>query len=360
MKKGTGYKIGLITIGIVFLIMIAGGTAYQVWNTSDPQKTCNNCHEISPSYNTWAASAHRNFKCENCHGTALSNGWHSLKEKTNMVFSHFSGSMIHEDIGLDEAQILETMERCRVCHQTEYFMWNSSGHSASYADLFLNEVHNTTEQLNFDCLRCHGMFYEGTINDLVEPLSMQGPWSLLDPHKSDQPTIPCMTCHKVHSEGQPSQAPDHSSPDSIFYTRVKENKTVGFYSRHEEVHFALDQLPTPVILHGSDTIKTPDDPVYRLCVQCHAPSVWHQAGSHDDHTPIGVHEGISCATCHEKHSNFQGNSCDKCHPAISNCKLDVKAMNTSYFSASSTNNIHFVACVDCHEEGHVIANSRHP
>jgi len=350
MKTGNAYKIFLISLVVLVVLMASSGGGYIWWNAASPERTCNSCHEINPSYNTWAASAHREIKCNDCHGTALSNGWHSLKEKANMVFSHYGKDMAHDDIGLNETQRLETMDRCRNCHQTEYFLWNSSGHSASYSDIFLDEVHNNTEQLNFDCLRCHGMFYEGTINDLVTPISLQGPWYLTDENKIDQPTIPCMTCHKIHSEGQPSITPDYSMPDSIFYNRIKENKTVGFYSRHEKMHFTLDQLPTPVMLNHSDTVKTPDDPVYRLCVQCHAPSVWHQAGSHDDHTPIGVHGGISCATCHDNHSNFQGNSCDKCHPAISNCNLDVKSMNTSYYSPSSPNNVHFVSCDDCHED----------
>ncbi|HKJ78879.1 MAG TPA: cytochrome c3 family protein, partial [Prolixibacteraceae bacterium] len=108
-------------------------------------------------------------------------------------------------------------------------------------------------------------------------------------------------------------------------------------------------LPTPVMLVGADTIQTPNDPVYKMCVQCHAPSVWHQVGSHDDQTPVGVHSGISCRACHEPHSNFQRNSCDKCHPAKSrNCKLDVRTMNTTYFSPSSEHDIHFVSCKDCH------------
>jgi hypothetical protein len=350
MSKGNRYRLFLVAFAAIFVILITSGGGYIVWNAADPERTCNSCHEISPSYNTWTASAHRDIKCVNCHGTALSNGWHSLKEKTNMVFTHYSEDIIHEDIGLNEAQLLETMERCTNCHQTEYASWKSSGHSASYSDILLDEVHNTTEQLNFDCLRCHGMFYEGTINDLVTPLSIKGPWTLIREEKADQATIPCMACHKIHSKGEPSVKPDYSAPNDIFYSRLNENKTVGFYGRHEKIHFPLDQLPTPVMLHKGDTVKTPEDPVYRLCVQCHAPSVWHLAGSHDDHTPVGVHEGISCTACHERHSNFQRNSCVKCHPAISNCKLDVKTMNTTYSNPNSPNDIHSVACTDCHEE----------
>jgi hypothetical protein len=33
---------------------------------------------------------------------------------------------------------------------------------------------------------------------------------------------------------------------------------------------------------------------------------------------------------------------------LSNCGLEVEKMNTTYFNAASPNNIHFVACSDCH------------
>ncbi len=335
-------------IGLIILVVLFG-ISYTAWNAASPERSCASCHEISPSHTTWSASAHRNISCFKCHGTALENGWHSFSEKANMVVRHIQNKPHPDDIRMTEAQMLETMDRCISCHQKEHANWLSGGHSATYADILLHKEHNETEQLNFDCLRCHGMFNEGTIWDLVEPISIEGPWNLKDEKLASMPTMPCMACHQIHSEGEPARRPDYSRPENISYSRKLENNSIAFYVRNEKTHFNLDNLPTPVILAGNDTVLAPADPVYRLCVQCHAPSVWHQGGSHDDRTPRGVHEGLSCRACHEPHSNYQRNSCDKCHPAISNCNLDVKTMNTSYFSPSSPHNIHAVACTDCHE-----------
>jgi hypothetical protein len=340
----------LIIMWIFIPVLILTSGLYTWWNLASPDKTCTSCHEINSSFDSWMSSAHREIACRECHGTALSNGIHSLNEKTKMVFSHLDKDMHSDDIRLTESGILETMDRCVNCHQSEYAKWKSGGHSASYASIFLNETQNSKELLNYDCLRCHGMFYDNTIDDLVEPVSIRGPWKLKDPDKAGQPTIPCMACHQIHSNGEPLKTPDHSEPKNIFYGRNISGKSLGFYNRHEKIHFSPASLPQPDILIFGDTVQTPTDPVYRLCVQCHAPSVWHEAGTADDRTPVGVHEGISCRACHEPHSNNQRNSCDKCHPGISNCQLDVRTMNTSYLSPSSPNNIHFISCKSCHPD----------
>jgi hypothetical protein len=165
---------------VLLIIFVATGGSYTWWNAANPEKTCASCHEISPAHKTWTSSAHREIACFKCHGTAFGNGWHSIKEKTQMVFSHVQSAPYPEEIRLTEDQVLETMDRCKSCHENEYANWLASGHSASYSDIFLDEKHNTTEQLNYDCVRCHGMFYEGTTDDLVEPISIEGPWKMKD------------------------------------------------------------------------------------------------------------------------------------------------------------------------------------
>ena len=168
----------MVVIAYLFLLLLGGG--YTWWNAANPGKHAQVVMKLIRHIKHGQVSTHREISCFKCHGTALENGWHSLTEKTKMVFSHVKSAPFADDIRMTEDQILETMERCKSCHENEYANWLASGHSATYSDIFLDEKHNTTEQLNYDCVRCHGMFYEGTTDDLVEPISIEGPWKIKD------------------------------------------------------------------------------------------------------------------------------------------------------------------------------------
>jgi hypothetical protein len=338
-----------ILTGLAVFVVIGGGL-YTLWNESAPQKTCASCHEIEHSSSLWAQSGHRAMHCRECHGTAVSSGWHAFKERAAMVLHHFTGSG-PEAVRLQENDISAIVGNCKRCHESQYAGWLSGGHSATYEAIFLNEKHNTAEQPQSDCLRCHGMFFEGSISDLVTPLDSRGPWRLLNPEKAGEHVIPCLTCHMIHRQGLPASPAVYSDPKAIFYARAVDSSRAAFFDRYEQRHFDVSLLPRPVIMEGNRTVDVADDPLERLCVQCHAPNAWHQAGSADDRTPRGVHEGLSCRSCHEGHDNNPRRSCVKCHPAVSNCGLDVATMNTTYAKKESPHNIHSVACADCHPKG---------
>jgi hypothetical protein len=343
-------KITMLMVPVLLMIsIIALGSFYTYWNTTSPDKTCASCHEIAKSVQSQAQSPHRNLHCKECHGTALSNGLHSMKEKGMMVVNHIKDKQV-ENIKLNGEQMTEMLYNCQRCHSSEFAKWTSGGHSIDYQHVFLNEKHNSAEQINFDCLRCHGMFFDGKVSDVVEPLNIKGPWKLKDAKMGTMPAIPCMACHQVHQDGLPLSKPDYSDPKTIFYQQKMTVSKLGFYDRHEKVCFPVGELPKLILWRGERPVKVSDDPIMRNCVQCHAPNSQHEAGTSDDRTPRGVHEGLSCMACHEPHSNNSKNSCIACHPAISNCKLDVMKMNTSFADSKSPNNIHFVACADCHGE----------
>jgi len=341
------------------LVTIIGG--YSQWNSANPDKTCASCHEISPSVNEWHDSAHRNIRCTLCHGTALSNGIHSMKEKANMLFTHLGEGKSHEEIRMTEKQVLELSERCTKCHQSEYAKWKSGGHSANYADIFMNGKHNLEEPPYWACLRCHGMFYDGDIKTLLQkPQNAEGAWKLKDINHAAVSTIPCLSCHSIHTKNEVlGNAGRLDVPQEISHARSSRNTSLAWYVRVDKRHIRADKLMKIAMFDHQKPVKVADDPATRLCMQCHSPNFKHEAGSEDDRTPTGVHEGLSCMACHSPHSNDARNSCKTCHPAISNCKLDVTLMNTTFYELNSPNNIHSVSCKDCHEDESRISKKTH-
>jgi hypothetical protein len=342
-------KIFIIS-SVILLLVVAFIASYSRWNAASPTKTCASCHEISHSVDLWAGSAHRDIACKECHGTALSEGFHSLKEKGNMVFHHITKTQL-ASVRITEEQRLEVMQRCKGCHETEYAKWNSGGHAMNYSDIFLNAAHNRKEPIQEDCLRCHGMFFDrGTAKDIAEPLDTTGPWKLKNAEIAENPAIPCFSCHQIHQAGYPGMRQNLASPGSLHFSRMKKTFTT-FYYRRDSAYFPVSSLATQEIKFHSMPVRISQDPNQNLCIQCHSPNAFDLAGTNDDRTPRGVHEGIGCLACHDPHSNSAIASCKTCHPAISNCNLDVETMNTTYHDKNSKNNIHFVACTDCHEKG---------
>ncbi len=348
MKKVSRTLIVLSALLVCAVLSIEAFSCF--WDNASPLTTCASCHEIETSAHMWEGSGHRTLLCRECHGTALSNGFHSLSEKAMMFVHHFAGDTGHK-IQLTEEQLGTMLTGCKRCHEAEYAAWTSGGHSATFAAIFLNPRHNETEQLNADCLRCHGMFFAGTVEELVRPLSTKGPWSLLDSTRAGLPVIPCFTCHQVHRPGSPAVPANHTDPKAIFYSRLQDSTGALYYDRYEKRYIQASDLPSPAIMEGDRKVEVSDDVRQRICLQCHAPNAFHEAGSNDDRTPRGVHEGIGCLACHNQHSNDPRESCMNCHPAISNCGLDVTKMNTSYADKNSPHNIHFVRCADCHVKG---------
>ena len=165
------------------------------------------------------------------------------------------------------------------------------------------------------------------------------------------PVIPCLTCHKIHRKQSVSVRAEYSDPNDIFYKSPKQTSVALFYDRYEKIHTEAENLPVLKLWEGKRKVEVSDDPLQRICVQCHAPNAFHQAGTSDDKTPRGIHEGLSCLACHESHSNDPQQSCVNCHPAISNCGLDVTKMNTTFFDKNSPYDIHSVHCLDCHPKG---------
>jgi len=312
-------------------------------------RVCTSCHEIWQPYSDWHSSAHRNVPCSECHGNVFTYkaGFHLRNMKR--VFAHLRGD-IPDKPHLRTTDVLAMTERCQSCHQQEYAAWRSSRHSATYSDILLNAKQNQHQLLMDDCLRCHGMHFQGPIREVVMPINRTGPWRLKDAELAQQPTVPCLTCHRMHREG-PMMSVSKQGVSVAGPQQELTRPSVALYDRRSSLHVSVTELPLPEMLEGERVVSISPDQRQALCYQCHAPTADRQVNSGDDRTPVGVHEGLSCFACHGAHGENSRASCATCHPRLSNCGIAVEKMDTTFKDKASKHNIHFVKCADCHTKG---------
>jgi hypothetical protein len=323
--------------------------ASSVYYNATAGEGCARCHEIREPYELWRQSTHRSVSCAACHGDALTSGVEVEMANARRLAKHAQGD-VPEQIRVKGLDVVRMMERCRNCHRQEFADWQAGPHGSTFATIFLDAKQNRQRLLMDDCLRCHGSYYEGGIRQLVAPLDTHGPWKMIDAAWEKQPAIPCLACHQMHKRGEPLAKPSQPRPRPA-KEELLQRPSLALFERREMEHVAATDLPLPAMRDKERAVKMSPDPRQALCYQCHAPLATRQAGSGDDRTGIGVHEGISCLGCHQKHGEATRASCSSCHPRLSNCGLDVEKMDTTFASAQSKHNIHFVKCADCHTKG---------
>ncbi len=313
-----------------------------IYYRSTAGEGCARCHEIRPEWTAWRESTHRGVACASCHAG-------SVADNSRRLVAHIKGD-VPEQIRIKGMDNYAMLARCQGCHRQEFAGWQAGPHGVTFAKLFLDRKQNHERLLMDDCLRCHGMLYEGSIGDLVTPIDRQGPWRLKDARWNHVPAIPCLACHQVHRPGAPrAREPERmarSSALEALYT-----PSLALFDRRQMQPVATANLAIPQVLDGARPVRMSPDPRQGLCYQCHAPLSTRQAGSGDDRTGVGIHEGLSCLACHQKHGQQTRASCANCHPRLSNCGLDVARMDTTFLSPKSAHNIHSAKCVDCHPKG---------
>ena len=336
----------LLAVPVFGALLLPAGSIYYRYSGGS---SCATCHEIFQPYSDWHTSTHRNVRCAQCHGDVLTLDagfhWKNIRQ----LAKHLRGN-VPEQVRLKTDDVQKITERCRSCHQQEYADWAAGPHGITYREIFLDESHNRREHLADDCLRCHGMHYQGGIRDLVSTTDARGPWKLRDASLTHEPVIPCLTCHQLHRQGNPLVRPP-LKPTAPGPSQNVSSPSLALFDRRELDYVAVTDLSLPPMREGSRVIKLSPDMRQALCYQCHAPIVTKQVNSGDDRTPVGVHEGLSCFACHQGHGQKTRASCSTCHPQLSNCGLNVEAMDTTFRSVNSPHDIHFVKCVDCHANG---------
>jgi hypothetical protein len=345
------YIYAIIAAASAVCLLVVGSYGASLYYAAGHGSGCADCHEMAAEVSAVHGSPHYNAQCTDCHKATAA-------DKLRHIGRHFTRSY-PDGVHMREADVRKMVANCRSCHQQEYASWHAGPHSATFREIFLDASHNTRRRLTDDCMRCHGMYFDGAMRDLVQPIETRGPWRFTRADLADEPAMPCLSCHWIHREGAPEVKP--ASRISVAGPLVRDS--LAFYDRREEMHFRAASLAIPVLYDGPRGSKISSDPRQGVCYQCHAPrqpdtasaaAVNHwgpQAGSGDDRTPMGVHEGLSCVACHTGHNESSRASCATCHPALSNCGLDVEKMDATFADPKSRHNIHWVKCADCHQHG---------
>jgi hypothetical protein len=326
----------------VLLLLLLFKPASSMYYRATKGEGCIGCHEMTPVWEAWKHSSHRSVNCLDCHEN-------NEMANSRRASRHVQGN-VPEQIRLKGIDVVRIMERCKNCHRQEFAQWQAGPHGSPFSKVFTDAKHNSQRLLMDDCLRCHGSYYEGGISSLVTPVDTKGPWKFVDRKWADQPVAPCFACHQIHRQGEPLHADRTPRPHPAAEQEIG-RPSLAHFDRREMAHVALADLPLPAMQDHGAPVKVSPDTRQALCYQCHAPLNTRQVGSGDDRTAIGVHEGVSCMACHSQHGETTRASCTTCHPKMSNCGLDVEKMDTSFASATSRHNIHFVKCSDCHENG---------
>ena len=345
MKKWR-YLLLAAPVALALLLLPASSVYYR----STAGEGCARCHEIREPYDLWRQSTHRNVSCSACHGDSLTTDVAFHMGNARRLAKHVRGD-VPDQIRIKGLDVVRIAERCKTCHRQESADWQAGPHSSTFSKIFLDQKHNHERLLMDDCLRCHGSYYEGGIRQLVSPIDTRGPWKLTDAQWAGMPVLPCVACHQIHRRGEPLAKPAVPRRPRPATAEEIQRPSLALFDRRELAHVPALDLPLPVMLDKGRPVKMSPDRRQALCYQCHAPLPTRQAGSGDDRTGMGVHEGISCLACHQKHIETTRASCASCHPRLSNCGLDVEKMDTTFLSANSTHNIHFVKCAGCHTKG---------
>ena len=168
-----------------------------------------------------------------------------------------------DPVRLGARDIPRLMERCRSATGRSSRSGNRAAHSATYERLFLDAKHNQKRLLMDDCLRCHGMHFEGGIRDLVAPVDTKGPWRLLRPELAEPARDPVPELPSGASRGRDcchEARRGKSTPAQSAAKQELSRPSVALFDRREQRHFSVDLLPLPAMRDGARAVKIESGP----------------------------------------------------------------------------------------------------
>lgn len=160
-KKGSHWRqVAVVSIGVVVgLGFFMAKEASLVSYMSDDPQACVNCHVMTPMYNSWMHSSHRQWaSCNDCHvphNNVVNKYW--FKAKDGLFHSSiFTARMEPEVITMREASQEVVQANCLRCHVQNVTQ-------TKYAGYLSDHTAGRTER---QCWTCHKEIPHGTVHGI--------------------------------------------------------------------------------------------------------------------------------------------------------------------------------------------------
>lgn len=398
------YIKSIILLSTLTVLLLAG--AFGVARATDSPAFCMAaCHEMNPYHTAWAAGAHKDVECVECHvdpgavarlahkAEATKELWVHLTEEPTFPLADPAGVPnercigCHEKVaitstGFDHAKHAAEGE-CQSCH-------SDTGHSVTPAALKAAGIYNPSVSkrrlagtvahvdagaaniaghVAEPCSRCHDMAKTGCASCHEPKHETAGPAAK---------TAECSTCHTAGEKfafTHPAQAAA-ASCGSCHSVPAKHTYRGTCSTCHSEtgVKWAFAHNPkadctnchTVPAKHSGGTCSTCHStgsswafthPTSGTCTECHTRPANHKSGSCTTCHATGVSwafrhpNSSSCTTCHNRPAGHSTKSCSTCHRSRSSWAFSHPSSGgcTSCHNRPSSHSTK--SCTTCHKAG---------
>lgn len=286
----------LLFAGLVACIVIFGG-GYGVLSFTNSPSFCKSCHEMTPEYSTYTATAHSQIQCVQCHikpgfTTMILHKMKSLKE----VYYHITG--VPNQIVQTEDEAVSN-QNCLQCHSTNRVVTASGD---------LKVDHNKHIKEGIPCITCHSGVVHAKIaarklnvGDDRELWKKPGAQKLIE-EKYLRPNMgTCIDCHnKVNNGEKPWKDIHYSLPENPEETASAKEKAQSTETANTNTKKSTQQ----VILEGINVHSTGSKTkISMACSTCHRdtgiPKDHRAKNWNNMHGETAVKELNKCLSCHQ-------------------------------------------------------------
>jgi len=280
--------VGLTAAMLLGIGIVATGTAMEV---SSRPSFCGSCHIMTPYYESWKHSSHKNIACVECHiPPGVTAELRKKYEALSMVARYFTGTYSTNPwTEVDDASCLRCHER-RLLAGKELFGDVLFDHNAHLAGMRRGKT--------LRCTSCHSQIVQGS-----------------------HIAVTASTCVLCHFKGQTSGVGTarctlcHQVPDKVI-------KRANFTFNHADVsRYGMQCTSCHARPTGSDGAVPKE-----RCVTCH-------------NEPARLAAYGDTELLHQKHVTEHKVDCLHCH-------LEIQHVGEPRLTAAAT------ACGTCHEQGH--------